>query len=110
MEPSLAVSLAGLAFTLFAGPSYAYKYQELEGSKLCDFSNIQVLQKNDQKIYLKYEQTVFVMYQKPTNKGVKNVKRFETTNGGVVFLQLPEKAMLLDNVRMKPILNECKNI
>ena len=50
------------------------------------------------------------MYQKPTNKGVKNIKRFETTNGGVVFLQLPEKAMLLDNVRMKPILNECKNI
>ena len=52
MDPSLAVSLAGFAFTLFAGPSYAYKYQELEGSKLCDFSNIQVLQKNEKKSIL----------------------------------------------------------
>jgi hypothetical protein len=46
-----------------------------------------------------------------TEKPTKNtVRRFETDNSEVVFLQLPEKAMILDNKNMKPILTECKDV
>jgi len=100
-----ALSLLGLVYTV-AAPSF--KAQNLEGPKTCDFAQIKVLQKNDEKkIYLKHDNRVFVMDRVATAKGVQNVKRYETRQGDIVYLQLPEKGMLLNNADMRPILNEC---
>ena len=109
MEPTAILSVVGLTYTLLVGPSYAYKPQKLEGTKQCDFATVQVLQRTSSKIYVKVGDVAYVMHSKPTNVGVKNVKRFETASGKYAFLQLPEKAILLDNHEMKPILNECKD-
>ena len=110
MEPTAILSVAGLAYTLLIGPSYAYKPQKLEGTKQCEFAVIKVLEKTPTKIYVKVRDTAFVMHSQPTNKGVTNVRRYETASGKLVYLQLPEKAMILDNEKMQPLLNECKDI
>lgn len=118
MDASLALSIIGLGFSLATNPVYGielvqkpgpFVLQKLEGKKSCDFADIKVLSKGD-TIYLKYNNKVHTMHRKPTAKGVKNVKRFETEKRGLVFLQLPEKAMLLDHVKMRPILNECLDV
>ena len=105
MSTAVALSALGLLYTV-AGPSF--KAQNLEGPKTCDFAQIKILQKHEEKkIYMKYDNRVYVMDRVPTAKGVTNVKRFETRQGDLVYLQLPEKGMLLDNHGMRPILNEC---
>ena len=119
MDASLALSIIGLGFSLATNPVYGielvqkpgpFVLQKLEGKKSCDFADIKVLSKNDKTIYLKYKNVVYTMHRKPTAKGVKNVKRFETEKRNLVFLQLPEKAMLLDHVNMRPLLNECLDV
>lgn len=106
MSATVALSLAGLIYTA----STSFKPQKLEGTKTCDFATVQILQRDENKIYMKYDDRVFVMLKQPTAEGVKNIKRFETKQKDMVFLQLPEKAMLLDNKAMKPILNECLDV
>ena len=108
MEPSLLLSVIGLVFTLNANSAPSYKPQKLEGSKVCEAGIIKTLYRDQEKrLYLKSKQTILSMSEKPTKNAVR---RFETDNGEIVFLQLPEKAMLLDNKNMRPILTECKDI
>jgi hypothetical protein len=107
MSTAVALSAIGLAYTLI---SPSFKVQNLEGPKSCDFASIQVLQKGDEKIYMKYNSRVYVMEKVPTAKGVDNVKRFETRTRDLAYLQLPEKGMLLNNREMKPLLNDCLDI
>lgn len=108
MSTAVALSALGLLYTVV---SPSFKAQNLEGPKTCDFAQIKILQKNEEKkIYMKYNDRVFVMDRVPTAKGVTNVKRFETRHGDLVYLQLPEKGMLLNNSEMKPILNECLDV
>ena len=102
------LSLVGLMFTL-SSASHAGPPQQLEGTKACDNRVIKVLQK-DGKLYVKMQNQVYTMKSVATNNGVKNVSRFETWDSSIVFLQTPEKAMILDNVSMVPITNECRNI
>lgn len=118
MDASLLLSVVGLGFSLATNPVYGielvqkpgpFVLQKLEGKKSCDFADIKVLSKNN-VVYLKYNNVVYTMYSKPTAKGVKNVKRFETAKRNLVYLQLPEKAMLLDHVNMRPLLNECLDV
>lgn len=107
MSSTVALSVIGLAYTIMA-PSF--KVQNLEGPKRCDFATIQVLQKGENKIYMKYDSRVYVLDRVPTAEGVKNVKRFETRDRELAYLQLPEKSMLLSNKEMKPLLNDCLDI
>ena len=109
MEPSLLLSALGLVFTLNATSAAAFKEQKLEGSKICENGLIIKTLYRDQnkRLYLKSRETVLSMTEKPTKN---TVRRFETDNSEVVFLQLPEKAMILDNKNMKPILTECKDV
>lgn len=107
MDAAVVLSAVGLVYTLVA-PSF--KVQKTEGPKKCDFASIKVLQKSEDKIYMKYNDRVYVMDKVATADGVKNVKRFETRDYKFVYLQLPEKSMLLDNHDMKPILNDCLDI
>jgi hemin uptake protein HemP len=107
MSTTVALSVLGLAYTIM---SPSFKAQNLEGPKKCDFASIQVLQKGENKIYMKHNGRVFVMERVPTAEGVKNVKRFETRDHELAYLQLPEKAMLLNNKEMKPVLNDCLDI
>lgn len=118
MDASLLLSAIGLTLSVATNPAFGielvqkpgpFVLQKLEGKKSCDFGEVRVLNSGE-TIFLKYKDNVHVMHQKPTAKGVKNVKRFETVNRNLVFLQLPEKAMLLDQARMKPILNECLDV
>jgi hypothetical protein len=102
------LSLVGLGVTL-SSTSHAASPQQLEGTKSCDNRVIQVLQK-DSKLYVKMQNQVYTMKSVATNTGVKNVSRFETWDGSIVFIQTPEKAMILDNMSMVPITNECRNI
>lgn len=108
MEPTVVMSIAGLALTA-ASTVHAFKVQDLEGAKACDNQTIKVLYKDD-RLFLKTHNQVFVMTSVPTNKGVTNVKRFETKDRRLAFLQLPEKAMLLNNATMRPVSNDCINI
>lgn len=118
MDASLLLSAVGLGFSVMTNPVFGvelvqrpgpFVLQKLEGKKSCDFGEIKVLSKNN-IVYIKYNSKVYTLYSKPTAKGVKNVKRFETEKRGLVFLQLPEKAMLLDQVKMRPLLNECLDV
>ena len=108
MDPTTAISLVGLAFTI-SNSAHAFKLQPLEGTKACDNQIIRVLAKDD-KVYLKMHNKVHTLSSVPTNKGVTNVRRFENRDRTVAFLQLPEKAMVLDNAKMVPITNDCRNI
>lgn len=107
MDAAVVLSAIGLAYTVI---SPSFKVQNVEGPKKCDFASIQVLQKGDNKIYMKYDGRVYVMDRVATNDGVKNVKRFETRDHVFTYLQLPEKSMLLNSKEMKPILNDCLDI
>lgn len=110
MEPAtILLSLVGFAFTVSSANSHAFKLQDLEGTKVCDNQTIRVLNRND-KVYIRTARRVYTLAAVPTNEGVKNVKRYETRDRAVAFLQLPEKAMLLDNASMRPISNDCLNI
>lgn len=109
MDVSTVISAVGLVLTISHNTAHAYKYQDIEGVKKCDFTTLHVLRKADNKIYLKMNNKVHVMYSRPTVKGNEKIMRFETTNGNLVLLQTPEKALVLDNVRMRPIYNECIN-
>lgn len=107
MSTAAVISLIGLTYTLV---SPSFKLQKAEGPKKCDFASIQVLQKGENKIYMKYNNRVYVMDRVPTAKGVDNVKRYETRDNKLAYLQLPEKAMVLDNHEMRPLLNDCLDI
>lgn len=107
MDAAVVLSAIGLVYTIV---SPSFKVQKIEGPKKCDFASIKVLQKGEDKIYMKYNERVYVMDKVPTAEGVKNVKRFETRDHKFAYLQLPEKAMLLDNHEMKPVLNDCLDI
>lgn len=109
MELSAIASIIGLVLTVQHTSAHAAKYQELEGKKSCDFSTVYVLQKAPHKIYLKMKDKVYVMTRRATNVGVEDIERFETKDGSLVFLQTPQKALVLDNVKMTPLLNECIN-
>lgn len=108
MDPTTIFSLAGLLITA-SSATHAFKLQTLEGTKVCDNQVIRVLAKND-KLYVKINSKVHTMSSVPTNVGVKNIKRFENRDRTIAFLQLPEKAMVLDNAKMVPITNDCRNI
>ena len=108
MDPSIIVSLAGLALTA-SSASYAFKLQPLEGTKLCDNQTIRVLHKED-KLYVRTDKHMLVMSRVPTAKGVVNIRRFETSDRKIAYLQLPEKAMILNNDTMRPVTNDCLNI
>ena len=108
MEPTIAMSIAGLAMTA-ATTAHAFKVQNLEGAKACDNQVIRVLHRDD-KLYLNMNNKVFVMVSVPTNKGVTNVRRFETKDHSIAYLQLPEKAMVLNNKTMRPITNDCLDV
>lgn len=109
MDPTVVLSAVGMAFTISAANSHAFKLQELEGTKVCDNQTIRVLYRDD-KVYLRTAQKVYTMAAVPTNRGVNNVKRFETRDRTITFMQLPEKAMILDNAKMTPISNDCLNV
>lgn len=110
MDPAaIVLSAVGLAFSISSANTHAFKLQELEGTKVCDNQTIKVLQR-DNRVYIRTSQRVYTLAAVPTNEGVKNVRRFETRDRAMAFLQLPEKAMLLDNASMRPISNDCLNI
>jgi len=112
MDASILISLLGLVITT-SNSAQAYKPQKLEGAKACEHTILKTLYSEKyQRLYVKYQNPnnttmIFSMVEKPTNTGVR---RFETDNGNVVFLQLPEKSMLLDNKNMKPIVSECRDV
>lgn len=108
MEPTIGISLIGLALTA-STTVHAFKVQNLEGTKACDNRVIRVLHRDD-RLYLKMQGQVFTMVQVPTNKGVTNVKRYETRDRKLAFLQLPEKAMILNNATMRPVTNDCLDV
>lgn len=108
MEPTLALSVAGLALTA-ATTVNSFKVQNDDGVKACDNQVIRVLYKDD-RLYLKMRGQVFTMVRVPTNKGVTNVKRYETKDRKLAFLQLPEKAMVLNNATMRPVTNDCLDV
>ena len=109
MDVSVVASVIGLALTVSHNAAHAYKYQDIEGKKHCDFTTVYVLKKSDEKIYLKMNNKVFVMFSRPTAKGNEKIKRFETGDSSLVLIQTPEKALILDNVKMRPMYNECIN-
>ena len=107
MSASVVLGVLGLAFSAsnaLSGPSYPK--QDLEGVKTCETEVMRVLLRDD-VLYVKIRDRVLTFTEKPTQT---NVRRFETYDSKLVFLQLPEKTMLLDNVRMKPLLTECKTV
>ena len=108
MDVSTILSIIGLGITTSTA-SYAFTLQSLEGTKACEDRVIQTLYV-DERLYMKMNGKVYTMVRVPTAKGVKNVRRFETRDRSVAFLQLPEKALVLDNVQMRPITNECRDI
>ena len=109
MDISALASIIGIALTITHNNAHAYKYQHVEGKKVCDFATVYILQKTDRKIYLKMHDKVHTMFVRPAAKGNEDIKRFETIDSSVVLLQTPQKALILDNVKMKPLYNECIN-
>lgn len=110
MDIGTLASVAGLAFTVTtATNSHAFKLQEIEGTKICDNQTIRVLYR-EEKVYIRTTDRVYTFASVPTNKGVTNVKRFETKDRTLSFLQLPEKAMILNNATMRPVSNDCLNV
>lgn len=107
MSTAVVLSAIGLTYTLI---SPSFKAQKAEGPKRCDFATIQVLQKGEDKLFMKYNGRVYALDRVPTAKGVDNVKRYHTRDDEFAYLQLPEKAMLLNNREMKPVLNDCLDI
>lgn len=108
MEPTIVMSIAGLAMTA-ATTVQAFQVQNLEGTKVCDNRTIRVLYKDD-KLYLNMDSKIFTMVKVPTNKGVNNVRRFETRDRSLAYLQLPEKSMILNNKTMRPVTNDCLDV
>ena len=110
MSANLLVSLIGLGFSINgAAATPAFVPQVLEGQKVCETGMLKVLYREKEKrLLMKYNDTVYVMTEKRAL--VKNVRRFENNTGTLVYLHLPEKAMLLDQKAMKPIYTECRGV
>jgi formylmethanofuran dehydrogenase subunit D len=103
---SLILSIIGLTYTMSAN---AIEPQKLEGTKVCETGMIKVLYQQDQKrLLVKHGDQVHVMTERVVKE--KKARRFENISGSLVYLHLPEKAMLLDNYEMKPVYTDCKGI
>lgn len=103
---SLIISLIGLSYTMTAT---AIEPQKLDGTKVCETGMIKVLYQQEQKrLLVKHGDQVYVMTERTVKE--KKARRFETVSGSLVYLHLPEKAMLLDNYDMKPVYTDCKGI
>jgi hypothetical protein len=103
---SLLLSVIGLTYTLSAN---AIEPQKLEGTKVCETGMLKVLYQQEQKrLLIKHGDQVYVMTERTVKE--KKARRFETVSGSLVYLHLPEKAMLLDNYDMKPVFTDCKGI
>lgn len=103
---SLIISLIGLSYTMTAT---AIEPQKLDGTKVCETGIIKVLYQQEQKrLLVKHGDQVYVMTERTVKE--KKARRFETVSGSLVYLHLPEKAMLLDNYDMKPVYTDCKGI
>lgn len=109
MSANLLVSLIsiGVSMNSIAAPSFVP--QILEGQKVCETGILKVMVRDkDKRLLMKYNDTVYIMTEKRAL--VKNVRRFENNSGTLVYLHLPEKAMLLDQKAMKPIFTECRGV
>ena len=105
---SLILSAIGLVYTVSASAG-SFEPQKLEGTKVCETGMIKVLyQQSEQRLLIKHGNQVYVMTEAAVKE--KKARRFENVSGSLVYLQLPEKAMLLDNYAMKPVYTECKGL
>jgi hypothetical protein len=106
MSASLLLSLVGFVYTTSSSSAEIHK---LEGTKICESGVVKVLFRDkDKLLMMKYNNVVYVMTEKPAIE--KRVRRFESNDSSLLYLHLPEKAMLLDQKIMKPIYTECRGV
>lgn len=108
MDPSVIISTVGLLVAL-ANPTPGQANKELiTGTKVCEGNYIIKVLVRDETgtMYIKANGRVFVLNEREVDTGVR---RFDSKDGTLIYIQQPHKAIVLDGVNMKPVLDECKN-
>lgn len=109
MDTTVALSAAGLLYTIFISPMmFGEKEQLLEGKKMCDFGNAYVVSKNEQTLLVKHQKSVLLFKRTASNN--EELQRFVSPSGKFAYIHTPQKSMLLNVPEQRYILNDCKDI
>ena len=109
MDPATILSTIGLVVAVANPIPNQMNVQSVTGEKVCE-NNISfkaLLREETGTLYIKSDNgTIFVLQEKKVDTGVR---RFESKDKTLVYIQQPHKAVVLDGKNMRPLIDECRN-
>jgi hypothetical protein len=109
MDTTVALSAAGLLYTIFISPMvFGDKEQSLEGKKICDFGPAYVVSKDDATLLVKHQNQV-LLFKKATSED-EEMQRFVSPSGKYAYIHTSNKSMMLNIPEQKYIINDCKDV
>ena len=103
------ISTVGLLVALANPTPNQINTEKVTGVKVCENDVVLkvLLREETGTMYIKAENNrIFVLQEKQVDTGVR---RFESKDKTLIYIQQPNKAVILDGVNMRPVVDECKN-